>query len=393
MGRSMTCTTSIAAVVIVYVSQSTSSAFTVRAPVSGPTSLILTDGISSRPSASRTRQRRNSEGTRSIPTWIDSSFGTRTSSSLRDGKFAPDARQRHERIASGLGMKSGAPWEGVDGSISKWMETGKRWFAGVALAGALLGGGAIISPLEPSLAATPAETKEIGLCLLGQCQAELTQCLLNPKCLANIICLQTCNGRSDEGYCQIRCGDLFENEVVGKFNACAVSKKNCVKQRQDDGSWPVPPVEAQVTAFDTKLMEGQWYISAGLNPAFDCFDCQVHFFNSPKPGMIVGKLNWRIKEPDGEFFTRDVVQKFKQDSKNPAHLVNKDNEYLHYRDDWYILDAEPDSHVLVVYRGSNDAWDGYGGGTLYTKEKSVPPKLVERLKSKSEAAGVDWSRW
>ena len=136
---------------------------------------------SSSETASRTRQRRNSEGTRSIPTWIDSSFGTRTSSSLRDGKFAPDARQRHERIASGLGMKSGAPWEGVDGSISKWMETGKRWFAGVALAGALLGGGAIISPLEPSLAATPAETKEIGLCLLGQCQAELTQCLLNPK--------------------------------------------------------------------------------------------------------------------------------------------------------------------------------------------------------------------
>ncbi|CAN0291923.1 unnamed protein product [Ectocarpus sp. 12 AP-2014] len=52
------------------------------------------------------------------------------------------------------------------------------------------------------------------------------------RCFANIICLQTCNGRPDEGYCQIRCGDLFENEAVGKFNACAVSKKNCVKQRQ-----------------------------------------------------------------------------------------------------------------------------------------------------------------
>lgn len=55
--------------------------------------------------------------------------------------------------------------------------------------------------------------------------------LCTTRCFANIICLQTCNGRSDEGYCQIRCGDLFENEAVGKFNACAVSKKNCVKQR------------------------------------------------------------------------------------------------------------------------------------------------------------------
>lgn len=47
-----------------------------------------------------------------------------------------------------------------------------------------------------------------------------------------MICLNTCNGRQDEAYCQIRCGDLFENDAVGKFNACAVSKKNCVKQRQ-----------------------------------------------------------------------------------------------------------------------------------------------------------------
>ena len=60
-------------------------------------------------------------------------------------------------------------------------------------------------------------------------------------------------------------------------------------------------------------------------------EAQVHFFDSPKPGQLVGKLNWRITTPDGEFFTRDVVQKFKQDPANPAHLVNKDNEYLHYR--------------------------------------------------------------
>lgn len=44
---------------------------------------------------------------------------------------------------------------------------------------------------------------------------------------------------------------------------------------QDDGSWPVPPVESMVKSFNTKLMDGRWYISAGLNPAFDCFDCQV----------------------------------------------------------------------------------------------------------------------
>ena len=29
-------------------------------------------------------------------------------------------------------------------------------------------------------------------------QLELARCILDPKCLANIICLNTCNGRSDE---------------------------------------------------------------------------------------------------------------------------------------------------------------------------------------------------
>ena len=57
---------------------------------------------------------------------------------------------------------------------------------------------------------------------LQSCQKELAQCILNPKCLANVICLNTCNGRKDEAECQIKCGDLFENDVVGVFNACAV---------------------------------------------------------------------------------------------------------------------------------------------------------------------------
>jgi len=41
---------------------------------------------------------------------------------------------------------------------------------------------------------------------------------------------------------------------------------------------------------------------------------------------------------------------------------------LCYQDDWYIIsssmtgDPETD-HVFIYYRGSNDAWDGYGGAT------------------------------
>lgn len=48
-----------------------------------------------------------------------------------------------------------------------------------------------------------ADTVKIGKCLLTSCQKELTQCILNPKCFANVICLNTCNNRPDESECQV----------------------------------------------------------------------------------------------------------------------------------------------------------------------------------------------
>ena len=177
-------------------------------------------------------------------------------------------------------------------------------------------------------AAQAADGAAIGTCLLKKCRLPLAKCILNPNCLANVICINSCNGKEDEGGCQIECGNIFENDVVGEFNKCAVSDMTCVPQKPDDGSYPVPPKEKLVQSFDTKLWNGKWYITAGQNKLFDTFPCQVHFFTETAPGKFFGKLNWRIEEPDGEFFTRDAVQEFYQDPKNPAHLINHDNDYL-----------------------------------------------------------------
>lgn len=59
-------------------------------------------------------------------------------------------------------------------------------------------------------------------------------------------------------------------------------------------------------------MQGRWYITAGLNPLFDDFDCQEHYFGVPEAGKLYGKINWRIKKPNDEFIERSTVQTFKQ---------------------------------------------------------------------------------
>lgn len=246
---------------------------------------------------------------------------------------------------------------------------------------------------------TATDSTSIVSCLFQKCPVPLGKCILNPKCLLNVACINTCNGRPDEIECQIQCGNLFENDVVGEFNKCAVSDMACVPRKEDDGRYPVPTSDQVVKSFSTSLFNGRWYISAGQNPLFDTFPCQVHFFTETGPNSFVGKLNWRIEEPDGEFFTRDALQAFVQDPNMPGHLLNHDNEYLHYQDDWWIIDYEPDGNsqntppfAFVYYRGSNDAWDGYGGAVVYTRDAKLPTSLVPRLRAAAQKVGFDFDK-
>ncbi|CAH2038560.1 unnamed protein product, partial [Thlaspi arvense] len=231
-------------------------------------------------------------------------------------------------------------------------------------------------------------------CLLKECRIELAKCIANPSCAANVACLQTCNNRPDETECQIKCGDLFENRVVDEFNECAVSRKKCVPRKSDLGEFPAPDPSVLVKNFNIGDFNGKWYITSGLNPTFDTFDCQLHEFHA-EDGKLVGNISWRIKTPDSGFFTRSAVQKFVQDPNQPAVFYNHDNEYLHYQDDWYILSSKienkPDDYIFVYYRGRNDAWDGYGGAVVYTRSAVLPNSIVPELERAAKSIGRDFS--
>ena len=83
-------------------------------------------------------------------------------------------------------------------------------------------------------------------------------------------------------------------------------------------SLPVLPVDGACCTAEAGCdvgvwRQGRWYITAGLNPLFDTFDCQAHFFGSPEPGKLVGKINWRINRgASGDFIERSTTQKFVQ---------------------------------------------------------------------------------
>jgi violaxanthin de-epoxidase len=273
-------------------------------------------------------------------------------------------------------------------SLANKLATG---FAATLLATSLAFSSLVPANVKPALATDVEGSKQIVGCLLQKCGAPFIKCITNPNCLANVICINTCNNAEDETGCQIKCGDIFDNSAIAEFNKCAVSDMSCVPQKQDDGSYPYPTADQVVDKFDTSLWNGRWYITAGQNKLFDTFPCQVHFFEETAPGKFFGKLNWRIEEPDGELFSRDAVQEFVQDPKMPAHLINHDNDYLHYEDDWYIIDYAADNNkegvppfAFVYYVGNNDAWKGYGGAVVYTRDSKLPDSLKPRLRAAAQ---------
>ena len=308
--------------------------------------------------------------------------------------FAP-SKSHHDGRAFGFLSAAGSDNHNHQDVKAPWHEEAAQKLAtGVAttvLATSLAFSSVVPANVQPAFATTAEGSKQIVSCLLQKCTTPFVKCITNPKCLANVICINSCNGSDDETGCQIKCGDIFENSVVGEFNKCAVSDMSCVPQKQDDGSYPYPTNDQVVDKFDTSLWNGRWYITAGQNKLFDTFPCQVHFFTETSPGKFTGKLNWRITEPDGEFFTRDAVQTFVQDPKMPAHLVNHDNDFLHYEDDWYIVDYAADNNkegvppfAFVYYVGNNDAWKGYGGAVVYTRDAKLPESLKPRLREAAQ---------
>ncbi|KAJ1414664.1 VDE lipocalin domain [Sesbania bispinosa] len=233
-------------------------------------------------------------------------------------------------------------------------------------------------------------------CLLKECKIELARCLSNPSCAANVACLQTCNNRPDETECQIKCGDLFENSVVDEFNECAVSGRNVFLRNLMWENFRLQILMSLLRALTLQIFSGKWFITSGLNPTFDTFDCQLHEFHT-ESNKLVGNLSWRIQTPDAGFLTRSTVQKFVQDPSYPGILYNHDNEYLHYQDDWYILSSKienkPDDYVFVYYRGRNDAWEGYGGAVVYTRSAVLPESIIPELDKAAKSVGRDFSKF
>jgi len=48
--------------------------------------------------------------------------------------------------------------------------------------------------------------------------------------------------------------------------------------------------------------------------------------------------------------------------------------------------------AFIYYRGSNDAWIGYGGAVVYTRDSTLPKELLPRLRAAAKKVKFDFDK-
>lgn len=262
-------------------------------------------------------------------------------------------------------------------------------------------------------------------CVAENCAGKLSKCLSDGNCSRGMGCFVKCaamdyivsSSKNAQGLCQARCMDLHESSVFNDFAHCAMTQNKCIDPIPADLRYPPLPTDiadqrllkdvASTANELKKLFRGRWYNSAGLNRAYDTFDCQMHRFyptSNPTSEFVIADATFAYRVPldNGHFFTKKGLKRLELVSKdessgiafpsekkwgvdvfpiNDSGLdVQSSEQYqlqltlrpdvLNYKDNWSILSYSNDKrngYIVVAYRGTNSATEGYGGLNVYTR--------------------------
>lgn len=230
-------------------------------------------------------------------------------------------------------------------------------------------------------------------CLFSQCGRELGGALLDPRGLHELVCLTHC-GPSDIA-CQMKCGDMYKDDVLNTFHTCAISRHACVPQRVEPPSTvALPDPSSLVPSLRLQDLRGRWYVTHGISSIFDCFPCQQNTVAAPEPELVTFDVSYEV--PHGaplRSFERKLRQRFKQDMALPGLLHSSETDYLRQEDDWYIVAADPSRYIFVYYVGCNAAWCGYSGGVVYSRQPQLDPQAVPEIRSAAQRLGLSFERF
>jgi hypothetical protein len=218
------------------------------------------------------------------------------------------------------------------------------------------------------------------------------------------------------------CFAKYDNPTLDNMLSCSIETGGCIKIATEQAggdtafSAPRPPGRSSLVKATPATMSGKWYKVMGLNPNYDCFDCQKNTFAggkeakgllgeaaemdiSPSTAAVVVEYTMpreRIySEP--ETYKARLVEKLEFDTAPGAVRTAHTEGHmfgLTFWENWYVLGKnKPDEpEFRFIYYTGNTLMNRYNGAFVYARTPELPKKAMPSIYKLARDAGFDPTR-
>ncbi|KAL3842069.1 hypothetical protein ACJMK2_020134 [Sinanodonta woodiana] len=232
-------------------------------------------------------------------------------------------------------------------------------------------------------------------CMVEHCSSEMFKCVEDADCRHTMTCMQSCVMNNHT--CMYGCLNTYEDATFDSFMNCIVDGHHCMKLEPPDPGFRCNPPAYYMKNFTLDQLVGSWYIVRGINPDYDCFDCQISTY-TPDPASS----NYTLTEKyDVTMLNRSIrhrvaVQQVQQrDPQNGGLLDYTDTLMgLTMYEKWQVIDYDITGQYAVLYYCGHMSDDWFYEGTLiYSRAPALRnvdiPTITNVLKTK---VGLDFSK-
>jgi len=216
-------------------------------------------------------------------------------------------------------------------------------------------------------------------CMMSKCGSETFSCLTDRMCLKALACIGPCG---DDQACTFHCISNYETPLFHALNKCNIHDAGCIvlkepATREECGGG----VEPAIPALDINDMMGQWFITMGLSPIYDCFPCQIFTFAKDEAdGRPMVYMDYQVDRVFGDTVNKTVIEHIEQpDAEKEGLLIfGGVQNGLFHSERWRILEFDGE-FMIAAYCGTMTSWV-YNGTVVLTKNPHVNKDLAFRIR-------------
>lgn len=228
-------------------------------------------------------------------------------------------------------------------------------------------------------------------CIALHCTPKMAACGADTECAKGLACIIGCgkikNDTDAYNTCTIRCNYGYSDDAFVGLISC-MADNLCLPAIQDK----CPPNPQTVKEISYPDLAGRWYISLGLNPAIDCYACQIHYFTPTADSLFVVE-NFQLP-PGYDVLDAQFNQTYTRVAGEGPGVLTAYEKYQNDTNYWYIAGKSDtlngaDDWFIVFYCGDNVGWHNYHGVLVYTRSPTLPVSQQSAVKAVLAANNVD----